>query len=325
MPQITTVTLNPALDEAVELDRLELGGKSRCSLDSLDPGGKGVNASRVIARLGRRTLAMMFSGGCTGDLLEEKLREEAVPFVAVRVDDATRVNIMIYESATGRRSRLYLPGARIRTAHLRELEGRLEAVPDRGVVVLGGSVPPGAPPWIYRDLILRLKERGVRCVVDTSGDALSYALEAHPALVKPNVEEASQLLGIALDDDDAVFDAALTMYERGAEQVVISQGSLGAIGVNAIGAWKAVPPEIRSRSTVGSGDSMVAGLAIALDENQSLVEGLRLGSAAGAATALIAATRLCRREDVVSLLPQVVIRDLRAPGRAHARKEKVVC
>jgi 1-phosphofructokinase family hexose kinase len=310
--RITTVTLNPALDEAVALESLVLGGKNRCSLDALDPGGKGVNASRVISRLGRSTIALGFAGGLTGDFLREKLQAEGVSHRFVTVAEATRVNIMIYEYHDGRRSRLYLPGPTIAQSCLRELELQLDAVEPGSVVIFGGSVPPGIPASVYRDLIRRLKSNGVQSVVDTSGAALAAALEAAPAIIKPNVEEASELLGRALPDDDAVLAAAREFQSMGAQRVVISQAAAGAICVEGSNAWKAVPPAVQSRATVGSGDSMVAGLAIGLDENCSITEGLRLGTAAGAATAMVSGTSLCRARDVAALLPRVTVGELTA-------------
>lgn len=307
---ITTVTLNPALDEAVALENLNLGHKNRCSLDSLDPGGKGVNASRVIQRLGRDTLALGFAGGVTGGLLLRKLDEESVPHAFFDVADETRVNIMIYERGSERRSRLYLPGARVERGQLEALQARLDGLSSGSVVIFGGSVPPGLPKSIYRDFIRTLNARGVRTIVDTSGEALAAALEAQPALIKPNVTEASELLGHPLLSDVEVLAAARELRARGAEQVVISQGARGAIGLNADGAWKALPPKVQARSTVGSGDSMVAGLAIALDEGKPLIEGLRLGTATGAATAMVPGTRLCRAQDVHALIGAVTIYDV---------------
>lgn len=308
MSCITTVTLNPALDEAVALDALMLGHKNRCSLDSLDPGGKGVNASRVIVRLGRATVALGYAGGVTGGLLRQKLDDERVPHDFRSVEEPTRVNIMIYERESRRRSRLYLPGPHVDAAHLEYLRAHLDVLQPGSVVIFGGSVPPGLPPRVYRDLILALNGRGVHSIVDTSGEALLAALEASPTLIKPNVGEAVEVLGRALPDDDAVLAAAHEFRARGARQVVISQGAAGAIGLNDSGAWKAVPPVVHARSTVGSGDSMIAGLAIAMSEGRPLIEGLRLGTATGAATAMIPGTRLCKPEDVYALLSGVIVR-----------------
>ena len=307
MSVIATVTLNPALDEAVEMESLVLGGKNRCSIDSLDPGGKGVNASRVMHRLAQPTIAYAFAGGLTGALLREKLSEERVPHEFVEVQEETRVNIMIYERSCRRRSRIYLPGPHIDAVQLQELYRRIAALPAGSVVVLGGSVPRGVAPTVYRDIIRTLNKNGVRSILDTSGEALAAAIQAAPSLVKPNMEEASELLGRPLGDDAGVLSAAYALRRLGVDQVVISQAERGAIGLNAAGAWKAVPPRITARSTAGSGESMVAGLAIAMDRDLPLPEGLRLGTACGAATAMTPGTRLCRAQDVHELLDRVTI------------------
>lgn len=314
MPIITTVTLNPALDEAVTLERFRPGATNRSELDALDPGGKGINASRVIARMGRETIALGFVGGVTGEMLRQKLDAEGLLHAFDEVDELTRLNVMIYERAGGRRTRLYLPGPHVSVDRIAALKTRLTQAPAGGCVVFGGSVPPGLPQEIYCELVRWLANRGVHSIVDTSGMALVRVLEAEPALIKPNVEEAAEAIGHALENDEAIVEAAYELQRRGARRVVISQGSDGAIGVGPDGCWKARPPKIDACSTVGSGDSMVAGLAIALSEGGDLKEGLVLGTATGCATAMVPGTKLCRRADVDRLLPSITIRSL-----PHAR------
>ncbi|MGZ3498011.1 MAG: 1-phosphofructokinase [Vulcanimicrobiaceae bacterium] len=304
---VTTVTLNPAVDEAVSLAVFVPGATNRCDLDALDAGGKGVNASRVIRRLGRQTIAYGFVGGVTGQMLRERLDSEDVLHAFDDVDEMTRLNVMIYERESGRRSRVYLPGARVEADKIAGLQTRLEQIPRGSLVVLAGSVPPGLPVTVYRDLVRWFDERGVRSIVDTSGDALAAVLEARPFLIKPNVEEAQELLGCTLGADDDVARAARDLRARGVENVVISQGAQGAIGAGPDGTWKAITPSVVARSTVGSGDSMVAGLAIAFNEDSGLREGLRLGTAAGAATATVPGTHLCNAQDVQRLLQDVVL------------------
>ncbi len=306
---VVTLTLNPAIDQALRIGQIVLGSTNRCLLDALDPGGKGINASRVIYRLGRPTLALGFVGGVTGAMLRSRLDAEGVPHDFDEVSELTRVNIMIYETAVGRRTRIYLPGARVEPAQLDGIWRRLDGLTAGSVVVLGGSLPPGLPPDTYQRMVLGLRERGIRAVVDTSGPALAAVLAAGPALIKPNVEEAAEVLGRVLVGDDDVLEAARELRQRGAERVVISQGADGAIGVGPDGSWKAIPPRVDARSTVGSGDSMVAGMAIALNEEKGLDEALRLGTAAGAATALTPGTQLCRPGDVARLLPLVGVRN----------------
>ena len=266
---------------------------------------RGSTPSRVIARLGFATLALGFVGGVTGAMVRARLDGEGVPHAFDDVEEMTRLNVMVYESGAARRTRLLLPGAQVAPEQMDGLRRRLEAVAPNGVVILGGSVPPGLSIAVYADLVSWLRERGVRTVVDTSGAALDAVLPARPLLVKPNVEEAAELLGRCLRTDDDVLAAAAEIRRRGAEYVVISQGADGAIGLGPDGGRKSLPPRIVSLSAVGSGDSMVAGMAVALAEGRDFDEVLRLGSAAGAATALSPGTHLCNPTDVERLLPRV--------------------
>lgn len=307
---IATVTLNPALDEALAIDALAMGDANRCTFDALDPGGKGINASRVIHRLGRPTVAYGFAGGVTGEWLRARLKSEGLHFDLDEVGGLTRINIMLYEHASGRRTRLYLPGPNVSQEQLARLQAKLEGIPPESLVVLGGSMPPGVSENTYRDLVLALRQRDVRSVVDASGAALAAVLAAKPLLVKPNVEEAETLLGHALRSDQDVLSAAEEIRCMGPQYVVISQGEQGAIGVGPEGAFKAVPPKVRVRSAVGSGDSMIGGLAIALNENMSFEDGLRLGTATGAATATVPGTHLCNAKQVAEFVPAVCVNSI---------------
>lgn len=309
---ITTVTLNPAIDEAVSIDEFKVGGQNRCALANLDPGGKGINASRLIQRLGRSTIALGFIGGVTGQLLRSRLDDEHVLHAFDHVEEATRINVMIYETSNDRRTRLYLQGPHVPEGKLASLRMRLAQVHPGTLVVFGGSVPPGIQTTIYRELVAELRNRGVFSVVDTSGSAFEEVLSARPLLVKPNVEEAEEILRCKLIGDAAIFAAACELRRRGAENVVISQGAEGAVAVGPESGWKAFAPVVNARSTVGAGDSMVAGLAIALNEGLGLREGLRLGTAAGAATVMVPGTQLAHAEDVTALLDQVRIEPMSA-------------
>jgi 6-phosphofructokinase 2 len=260
--------------------------------------------------LGRKTVAYGFAGGATGRILLGRLQDEGLTLDLDEVDEPTRLNIMIYERDRLRRTRLYLPGPRIAPAQAAALRARLEQLEPGSIVIFGGSVPPGLPETIYYEFVLALGARGIRSIVDTSGAALKAVLAAKPLLIKPDVEEAEALLGRRLVGDAATLSAAEEIRRLGPEYVVISQGADGAIGAGPDGAWKLIPPSISACSTVGSGDSMVAGLAIALNEGSGFVEGLRLGTATGAATAMSSGTQLCEAQQVLRLLSEVVLHTL---------------
>lgn len=303
---VYTVTLNAAVDHYVEVDRLTLGETNRVRHSEFDIGGKGINVSRVLHRLGYDTVAVAFIAGHTGDMVERGLAREGVPARFIEGPGETRTNISFRERDTGRQTSLNEPGAEVPLSLLDELRGVLREVPAGHVVVLAGSVPPGLPSTVYRDLIQDLRRQGVRAVLDTSGPALEQALPARPVLIKPNHEEAGELLGRRLESETEVLAAGRELLARGPEAVVISLGARGALAFTPEAVYRAVPPPVEKRSAIGSGDSMVAGLALAFQpEGLSLTEALRWGTAAGAATAMTPGTDLCRPEDVRHLLDAV--------------------
>lgn len=307
---IYSVTLNPALDESLAIDSLTLGGTNRCAFNGLDPGGKGVNASRVIHRLGRPTLALGFAGGVSGAFLTSALEQEGVPHAFDLVDGFTRVNVMLYERSSTNRTRIYLPGPTVTGADIERLKSRLAMVASGELVVFGGSLPPGSNDRTYAELMTWLRDRGARCIVDTSGDALAHALRARPLLVKPNVEEAEELLGRRLSGEKDVIEAVLELCARGAEYAVISRGEAGAIGAGPEGVYNVFPSSLHVTSAVGAGDSMTGGMAIALNEGMDFAQALRWGSACGVATTMTSGTKLCDAQQVYRLLDGVRLEQL---------------
>lgn len=307
---IYTVTLNPALDEAISIDTLELGETNRCAFNALDPGGKGINASRVIHRLGRPTLALGFAGGVSGGFLSSALAAEGVPHVFDTIDGFTRVNVMLYESSTAARTRLNLPGPVVAHEQLLALRARLEVLKPGEIVVLGGSIPPGLPSSTYAELMRWLHRRGARCIIDASEEALALAFAEKPLLVKPNVEEAEELLGRELRTETAIVDAVLELRARGAEYAVISRGDVGAIGAGPEGLYNVLPSSLHVTSAVGAGDSMTAGMAVAFNEGMGFENALRWGSACGTATSMTTGTKLCDAAQVYALLDGVRIEKL---------------
>ncbi|HEX7117821.1 MAG TPA: 1-phosphofructokinase [Longimicrobiales bacterium] len=313
---IITLTLNPAVDQTVFLDRLVPGEVNRFRESQLDPAGKGINASRMAHRLGWPTVAFGFLAGEVGHIVEKALDDEGVQRHFVRVGGRTRINVTIVEESSERSTSLNGPGPSVDHAHIETLTGLLRFwLPAARVLVLAGSLPPGVPDDIYAHYIRLAHSHGVKAVLDAAGDPLRLGVEAKPDVIKPNAAEAEALLGRELPDSQAIVDGARELSAQGVDAVVLSMGGAGAVCVQGERAWRAVPPEVELRSTIGSGDSLVAGLAIALARGDDIVDGLRLGTAAGAATAMTPGTTLGTAKDVVSLLPRVRIEAL---GRAAA-------
>jgi 1-phosphofructokinase family hexose kinase len=304
---IITVTANPAVDQTMLLrEEFSVGSVNRAQAVHLDPAGKGINVSRVAHRLGWDTVAFGFLGGETGLIVETALDAEGVPHRFVPVPGRTRVNITLREE-DGRATCIYGPGPPVTARHLDELVDLVGASKDASVLVLAGSLPPGAPDDWYARVLSQARSRVMTTVLDAHGVALKRGIESAPGIIKPNVSEAEELLGRTLRDSAQVEVAARELAKRSGGTVIISMGAAGAVCVQGTRSWLLVPPPVVTRSTVGSGDSFVAGLAVALARGDDLIEGLRLGTACGAATAASDGTTLASAEAVMELLPQVRI------------------
>ena len=179
-------------------------------------------------------------------------------------------------------------------------------------MVIAGSVPPGIPDNIYYDIVGGCQTFKVRCILDSAGQWLREGIKAKPYLIKPNVHETEEMLGIELPDEAAVIKAALELVDTGVEIVVISRGKDGLVAVNKKGVVKAVSPPVKVVSAVGAGDCAVAGLALKLAYGEPLIEACRLAAAMGAAAVLTPGTELCHRADVERLLPLVSVSEMSA-------------
>jgi 1-phosphofructokinase len=307
--RVATLTLHPALDQTVTLERLVPGAVHQAEAMRFDAGGKGVNVAAFLADAGVPVAA-------TGLLGEENAAPFAALFAAKGIEDAfvrvpgtTRINVKLAETARRETTDINLPAPRAPAAALAELERRVLALADRcGWFVLAGSVPPGVPPGIYAALTARLRERGCRVAVDTSGAPLAPALDAGPDLAKPNRAELEQLVGARLPALADVARAARELRRRGPRIVVVSMGAEGALFTGAEGAWLARPPAVTVATTVGAGDALVAGLVASLREGRSLEAAARRATAFAAAKVGRVGPHLGPAEDVRALEARVDVR-----------------
>ncbi|MBI4494480.1 MAG: 1-phosphofructokinase [Chloroflexi bacterium] len=305
---IITLTLNPAADKTIVVRDLAVGQLHRVRESHLDPAGKGINVARLVDRLGCPSIAFGFLAGEIGTLINRALLEEGVQNHFLLLPGQTRLNVTIFDEATGAGTSFWDRGPEVDVEHLNSLEHDIQ--PWLGtcrVLVLAGSLLPGAREDIYAHYIELARARGVQTILDTDGEPLRLGIQARPTLIKPNLAEAERLVGRSLPDVPSVVQAARDILARGVDVVVISMGARGAICAQGERVWHAIPPTVKRRSTVGSGDSLVAGLAVSMDCGQDIVEGLRLGTAAGAATALVPGTALGTPAEITRLLPQVRI------------------
>lgn len=299
MDRIFTLTLSPSLDSATLTAQLYPEGKLRCSVPVFEPGGGGINVARAITHLGGKATAIFPAGGATGEHLVSLLADEQVAVETVNAHDWTRQNLHVHVESTHEQYRFVMPGATLSEDEFRQLEEKVLAIDSGAWLVISGSLPPGVKTEKLTQLIRAAQQNGIRCIVDSSGDALSAALAlGNIELVKPNQKELSALVNRDLSQPDDVRAAAMELIARGkANRVVVSLGPQGALAVDATGSVQVVPPPMKSQSTVGAGDSMVGAMTLKLAQGASLLEMTRYGVAAGSAATINHGTRLCSLDD----------------------------
>jgi len=308
---IATLTLNPSLDRTVTVEELIMDEANRWTSLRRDPGGKGVNVSRVIHELGGKTVAYGFIGGIDGETLKHLLKQQGVTFDFTSIKGEIRSNFIIADLETCRQTRIDAPGPNIMRHELQKLVQKVRHIsPKPDFLVFAGSVPPAVPDNIYRQLIDSAKSNGIKTVLDSDNKWLKEGIKAKPNVIKPNVHEAEELLETNLRSESAIVNALKLLVDRGIEVAVISRGKQGLMAYDGDKIVKATPPEVEVCSTVGAGDSTIASLVLKLNQGLGLEEACRWAVAAGTAATLTPGTELCRREDVEMLLPQVKIKNL---------------
>jgi 6-phosphofructokinase 2 len=305
---VVTLTLNPSLDISTSVESVVPEHKLRCKPPSYEPGGGGLNVSRAIYKLGSHSIACYLAGGHTGQMLTELLVAEGIEKLPIPTEGRTRESFAVFEETSSQQYRFNMPGPVIREAECQQMIAALEGLsPSPDYLVVSGSLPPGIPPALFDqfgDLAGRI---GARLVVDTSGPALLAALERGVFLIKPNIRELGLLIGRKIESDLDLIQVAKALVEAGRSQViVVSLGAGGALLVSSDICLRYQAPTVPIESKVGAGDSMVAGLVLALARGESLVEAVRFGVAAGAAAVMTPGSMLCRRDDTERLYQQMV-------------------
>jgi len=257
---IGTVTIHPSIDQHILIDKLTKDDAIRAREIRRDPGGKGINVSRVVKELGGETVAFGISGGCAGYMLKSLMAEHGIPFEAIEVPEETRINVILTDRADRTQTRISAPGPRMALA---DVEGFMQKIVTAHPLppwwVLGGSLPPGVPEDFYARLIMLLQAQGAKCLLDADDEALKIGLQAKPYLIKPNEREFARLVGRSLPDEGALIAAARTVIQQGVQMVAITLGRKGALIVSQDAALHVTSPDIEVKSKVGAGDSFLAG------------------------------------------------------------------
>ena len=309
---IYTVTLNPALDKTVEIPGMALDTVNRITAMRTDPGGKGINVSKVIAKLGGTSVALALLGGGTGRAIADALEEMGLRCELQFVEGETRTNLKVVDPVNHTNTDLNEPGISVTPAVLDGLLDRLIGLIQPGdLVVLSGSLPKGAPGDTYYTWVARCKEAGAKVFLDADGALLAEGLRAAPDLVKPNQDELSRLVGHPLETVEALAGAAGALLADGVQKVVVSMGGKGALYVTRDTVLYAEGLKVPVGSTVGAGDSVVAALTVAETQGLSLEDTVRLSTATGAANVMCSGSQAAERSVIEELMPQVVFHRLR--------------
>jgi 6-phosphofructokinase 2 len=311
MKPVITLTLNPCLDLVCHVGRVEPDRKLRTGDPAYEPGGGGINVSRAINRMNGPTKAIYLAGGSVGKMLEDQLDHEQLDACRVAVNGRTRINPNVFENDSDRLYRFILPGpAWDQSAEAPLLKSVRQALADADYLVISGSLPQGMPDHAYQRIIAEAGRRAVRTIVDTSGHALEKAVDQGVYLIKPNLRELGGLTGRQLDNEQQIIDAAgAILSDKPVEVVLVSLGKGGAMLVTHESASHLRSPTVKIRSNVGAGDSLVAGIALALAQGMTLSEAARYGIAAGAAAVMTPGTELCRGTDVDRLYNEMKSHD----------------
>jgi 6-phosphofructokinase 2 len=319
---IYTVTLNPALDHFIEVDDLSVDDANRVKSECLYAGGKGIDVSRALRRLGGDSMALGFMGGHNGRTMMDLLKAEGVTCYFTPISQETRRDIVVCTGRPRTQTMLNAPGPLVTPVewhafltHLRLLDLR------EAYVVVSGSLPRGVPADAYYQIVALVQAHGARAVLDADGPCLRAGLKAKPFAIKPNLNELRRATGKPLGTEAEILASATSVNRAGVEVVLVSRGRRGLLVVSGGARIRAVPPAVRVRSTVGAGDSAVAGFVFGHASGKSLEECARFAAAAGTAATLAPGNQLCSLKDTLRLVPRIRVERLRKRSAVNVQQD----
>ena len=306
---ITTVTINPAVDYTVKVDKLSLGEVNRVNFLSKAAAGKGINVSKAVKNLEEKTKALACVGGSTGEYIQQKLRSIGVLTEFNWVETETRINFKVIDDFK-QETKINQTGMKLSTKNLKKVHDKIIRESNNSdILVLAGSLPPNTPDGFYQNLITELNSQNTKVFLDTSKQPLNLALKAKPTLIKPNQRELEEIEGKKLSFSEVIM-VGKKLINDGIELVVISMGQDGALLITKSGVWQAVPPQIEVKSTVGAGDSMVGALAVAYLNNYPQGKMIQFAVAMSVATILLPGAEVGNLEEVKNWINKVEVKKM---------------
>lgn len=311
MQNILTITTNPCIDRTVWVNEVVPEKKLRANNTEVEPGGGGINVARAIKAMSGNATAFYTQGNYTGLYFSEILQAENFPTVAINIKEATRENTLLIDESTLLEYRIGMQGPNISQQEQEQFLQCLQQQNNFSFWVLSGSLNPNTPVEFYKSIASIAMQKQVHLVVDTSGLALQELIKLPLFLVKPNLGELSTICGKPLNTQNEIIIAAQQLVAaNNIHNMVISLGKDGAIMISKQEIYKANPPQVQVKSTVGAGDCMVAGITYAFSNGLSAKQALVQGIACGTAATLYSGYGLCKQEDIDWLIPKIEVEEM---------------
>ncbi|MCY6483074.1 1-phosphofructokinase [Clostridium aestuarii] len=302
---IYTLTFNPSIDYIVHVKEFKVGEVNRVKKDYKYPGGKGINVSRVLNNLNVKSKALGFIGGFTGEYVKNFLESEGVDTNFISTEGDTRINVKL---KANEETEINGSGPDIKEDDLKKLFKKLEKLTSDDFLILAGNVQKSLPIDMYAQIQKKCLNNNVKVIVDATGETLKCTLENNPFLIKPNNDELSDIFDTEINTREEIIYYGRKLSEMGAQNVIVSMASEGALLICNEGVYKASAPKGTVKNSVGSGDSLVAGFIAEYSKTLNVTEAFRWGVASGSATAF--SVDLCKSEEVKNLIEQVNITKL---------------
>lgn len=307
---ITVLCLNPSLDVTYHVKKLIADQKSRSDAARHDPGGNGINVGRALFRMQIPAVTYCVIAGSVGEILLQMLNPQLPSVVYHKVKGQTRINSTIIETDSQTQFQVTDAGTPVPADQLEQLKNDFISSTANGYAVLTGSCQPGIPASLYAELIHTIQQQGGRAVVDSHGEILRLAIDSKPFMIKPNLYELESLLATRLNGIEAIAESGRQIQLSGVTHVCVSLGDKGAVMVSPDNSYYANALSVPVNTTVGAGDSMVAGLVAGFSVDDQPQTALRYGIACGAGTVMHAGTELFHGDELESFRQQVSIQAL---------------
>ncbi|WP_432403842.1 1-phosphofructokinase [Wukongibacter sp. M2B1] len=303
---ITTITFNPAIDKTMIIDNLRVGRVNRESGLRIDAAGKGINVSKVIQKLGGKSVAMGILAGNSGKFIKDELDKIGIENDFLFIEGQTRTNVKVVDGINNLVTDINENGPFVSADDLKAFEKKvIDNLSKDSIAVFSGSIPRNVDKKVYKRLISKAKEKGVKTILDADGELLIEGLKAGPHLVKPNIHELEKIFSKSIESIEDIIKYGKKLLEYGVEHVIVSRGGEGSVFISKEKIAIVDGIKVEVKSTVGAGDSMVAAISLAIDKDYSFETTIKLSVAASAASVMKEGTQSGSIEDINKLIDKV--------------------